>query len=61
MTNKVKIEITYSWEVSQKEWVEGKEFWIKDLEDKASYDAIDVFHHLRQIKNPESKVKVTKL
>lgn len=62
MTKKVKIAIQFEWEVTQEEWVEGKEFWAEHLESAAMFDPVDAFYHLRQIKNPSnSKVNVIKL
>ena len=60
---KIKVEITYSWEINSKEWNEGKSFVdnMYDLEAKANFDAIDALRHLNQIKLPDWKVKVSEI
>lgn len=56
MGKKVKVDITYSWEVSEREWNSNKNFH-ESLEDnitwKAKEDPISVFHFLNNIDQPK--------
>jgi hypothetical protein len=55
MTKTVKLTLEFTWEITEQEWAEGKEFWKDVLIQKAQYDPISIFYYLRQIKNPEPK------
>lgn len=61
MTKKVKVDITYSWEVSEKDWEANKNFH-ETLEEnitwKAKDDPITMFHFLTNIGYPDIKVGV---
>tara|TARA_R110002051_G_scaffold299560_1_gene366736 strand:+ start:524 stop:730 length:207 start_codon:yes stop_codon:yes gene_type:complete len=56
MGKKVKVDITYSWEVSERDWTANKKFH-ESLEDnitwKAKDDPISVFHFLNCIDQPK--------
>lgn len=60
MKNKIEVTISYTWTIANKEWREGEEFIdnLYDIEQKANFDCIDVFHHLNQITRPGYSVEV---
>lgn len=59
MSKKVKVDITYSWEVSEKDWTANKEFH-ESLEEniiwKTKDDPISVFHFLNNIDQPQDLI-----
>lgn len=64
MSDKLNIEITYTWTISKKEWIELKDH-LSDLEKrefikgKIEWDGVSAFFNLRNIQVPTiSNVKV---
>ena len=43
MTNKVRVNLTLSWEISKSEWQEGKEHWDTVIKEKIEYDPVSMF------------------
>ena len=59
---KVKISVTYTWEITQKEWAEGKEHWVETMKEQAIYDPISYFYCLNNIRWPDlGDLKIEKL
>jgi len=61
LSDKVSISITYTWEITQAEWIEGKEFWKETLKEKAEYDARNMYWLLNNIKVPDAKVEIKEI
>ena len=59
--NKIRVNLTYSWDFNEKEWDENLKS-LKDLEVdlnlKVEYDCVNMFHHLSDIVRPEIRRKV---
>jgi len=54
--SKVKVQITYSWEFDEKQWIDTKEHWERvqeEFAEKIEYDATNIFHCLRNITKPD--------
>ena len=58
---KARIEVTYVWEVTKKEWDECLAHWAdleEDMKIRVGYDPIHTFFMLRDIGEPSATVKV---
>ena len=54
----VKVEITYTWELNEKELTDTEQHWEKvqaELTEKINYDCTDMFFCLRNISKPDLK------
>ena len=64
MSKKVKIDVTYTWEVTQREWEANKNFH-ESLEDNITWkvkdDPISMFHFLTNIHHPKTLVRVKRI
>jgi hypothetical protein len=53
--NKIKVDLTFSWEFNKRDWNEFKRFQeqiVDEIKDKAAYDPLNMFYHLNNIHIP---------
>ena len=53
--NKIKVDLTFSWEFDKRAWKELKQFEAQiadEIKDKIEYNSLDMFYHLSNIHTP---------
>ena len=50
--NKIKVDLTFSWEFDKRDWSEFKRFQdqiVDEIKEKTTYDPLNMFYHLNNI------------